>query len=68
MTEQKKPAAPDSLTVAGKNAKTELTEKQLNDISGGPIYMDRLYSTQVQTTDKASVSPTIATSLNFTNS
>ena len=50
MTERKKPEAP---TEAGKNAKTELTEKQLQEISGGPIYMDRLQPTQVQLTDKA---------------
>ena len=58
MTEQKKSASPDSLAEAGKNAKTELTEQQLKEISGGPIYMDRLYSTQVQTTDTANLSPT----------
>jgi hypothetical protein len=56
MTKSKKP---DSLTEAGKNAKTELSEQQLQDISGGPIYMDRLQSAQVQLTDKASV-PTIS--------
>jgi len=66
MTDQKKPASPDSLTEASKNAKTELNEAQLKDISGGPIYMDsRLYST-VQTTDKSSTSPVVAASLNFT--
>jgi len=67
MTDHKKPASPDSLTEAGKNAKAELNEAQLNDISGGPIYMDgRLYSSQVQTTDKSSTSPVVAASLNFT--
>lgn len=66
MTDPKKPASPDSLTEAGKNAKTELNEAQLKEISGGPIYMDsRLYST-VQTADKSSTSPTVAPSLNFT--
>jgi len=55
MTKRKKP---DSPTEGGKNAKTELTEQQLKEISGGPIYMDRLYSTQVQTTDTANLSPT----------
>ena len=59
MTERKKT---DSLKEAGK--KTELDEKQLQEISGGPIYMDRLQTAQVQLTDKAD--PTIAASLNFT--
>jgi bacteriocin-like protein len=51
MTDQKKPASPDSLTESGKNAKTELTEKQLQDISGGPIYMDRLQPAQLKITE-----------------
>ncbi len=45
MTERKKT---DSLTEAGKNAKAELTEKQLQDISGGPIYMNKLTPTDTQ--------------------
>ena len=35
MTEQKKSAAPDSLTETGTNAKIELNEKQLGDVAGG---------------------------------
>ena len=53
MANQKNPAP-----AADTKAKAELTEAQLKDISGGPIYMDRLYSTQTQTTDKANLSPT----------
>lgn len=60
MTDQKKPAAP---TEAGKNAKTELTEQQLQEISGGPIYMDRLQPAQLQNTGP---NPATAASLNFT--
>ena len=38
MTEQKKTnASPDSLTEAGKDAKVELTEQQLDNTSGGVL-------------------------------
>jgi len=36
MTDQKK-SAPDTLTETGKNAKIELTEAQLKDVSGGAV-------------------------------
>ncbi len=38
---KKKPASPDTLVKGGKIDKTELSEDQLKDVSGGPIYMDK---------------------------
>jgi len=63
MTDQKKPASPDSLTETGKDAKVELTEAQLKEVAGGAsdIFL-KLEDHKIANTLS---SPALAASLNF---
>jgi len=63
MTDQKKPASPDSLTEAGKGAKVELTEEQLKDVAGGAI--DGYLKLEDHKVANTLSSPALAASLNF---
>lgn len=38
-TEKKKPGSPDTLIKGGKSDKVELSEDELKDVTGGPIYI-----------------------------
>ena len=61
MTEQKKIASADSLTEAGKTAKIELNERQLNDVAGGLTFN----GTPAEAAKKLDFSPIQAPSMNL---
>jgi hypothetical protein len=66
MTEQKKPASPDSLTQAGQDAKIELSEQQLDKAAGGVLIgMLKIDSAVKLQPAGAAVDPAQAASLNF---
>jgi len=64
MTDQKKPASADSLTEAGKDAKVELTEAQLKEVSGGAVDSFLKLDGGIKLSDKSST-PAQAASINF---